>query len=437
MSEVRFDPLSDAWVIMAPTREMRPEELVEAQLPGPPVLPCPFCAGNERQTPNPTLVITEPGSRDQENWLVRVVPNKFSAVEQSSTGPSTSSNDRGLSSRLSDLPPDLAVFSGMSGSDTDDPPLDALNQGPLSGTTFPNQGSNERHTGRSLRGRRAPSARTPAARASAAGQPPPRSSQACFRPQALTGGHEVIIESPLHVQSLSDLDHDQVTRVFESYRQRLAYWLTKPDVEYAIVFKNVGAAAGASLRHSHSQLIATSLLPPSVRSVGLSLAEHHANHGACLACEIIEEEIQMRQRVVALTQNFAAICPFASRLPYSIRVFPRQHRSDFHELPRHELEEFAELVQQLVKLLETLHVPAAYNYIIQTRARSTPGPAAFHWYLEIFPRLIKQAGFEWGSGGYINTVLPEAAASHLRSVLRRLRTGDRRRGALSRNSAPS
>jgi UDPglucose--hexose-1-phosphate uridylyltransferase len=193
------------------------------------------------------------------------------------------------------------------------------------------------------------------------------------------------------------------------------------------VFKNVGAPAGASLRHSHSQLIATSLLPPRVRSVGQRLAEHHTAHGECLACGMIASELRLRQRVVALTDHFVALCPFASRLPYSIRVLPREHHSDFHELARHELAEFAELVQQLVRLLEALHVPAAYNYIIQTRARDSVSTEAFHWHFELFPRLVKLAGFEWGSGSYINTVLPEAAASHLRNVLRRVRIGERRR----------
>ena len=342
MSEVRRDPLTDSWVILAPGREQRPEELFEAVLPGTPVIACPFCAGNEQLTPDPTYTILD-DETDEESWSVRVVPNKFPAVEM----------------------------------------------------------TNGKFSEESL-------------------------SSDVFEAFALTGGHEVFIESPRHIQSLTELSETHVIDVFDAYLNRMIYWRNRTDVDYHILFKNVGAPAGASLLHTHSQLIATSVMPGSISSLMSRLGEHHGKTGDCLVCKLSAEEQESGKRVVETTEHFVALCPFASRNPYLLRIIPRQHRDSFESLQKNELDDLARLVRRLLQLLETIHSPPAYNFIVHTRPTAFHDDAAFHWWMEIFPRVTKIAGFEWGSDCYINPVSPEAAATHLRRLSRQLAKSDKR-----------
>lgn len=342
MSEVRRDPLTDSWVIVAPGREQRPEELVEAVLPGTPVIACPFCAGNEQLTPNPTYTILD-DEDDEESWSVRVVPNKYPAVE--------------------------------------------LQNGKFSKESLTSN---------------------------------------VFEAFALTGGHEVLIESPRHIQSLTELSERRVIDVFKAYLNRMIYWRSREDVDYHILFKNVGAPAGASLLHTHSQLIATSVMPGSISALMSRLGQHHGQTGDCLVCTMLAEEQMSDRRVVSTTEHFVALCPFASRTPYLLRVIPRQHQDSFESLGEDQLIDLARLVRHLLRLLESIHSPASYNFIIHTRPTAFHDSAAFHWWMEVFPRVTKVAGFEWGSDCYINPVTPEAATSHLRRLSRQLAKSDSR-----------
>ncbi len=337
MSEIRRDPLTNAWIIVAPVRSTRPEELVEMQLPLNYVVPCPFCGGNEDSTPQPSLVLRDT-DQHRDGWSVRVVPNKYPAVE------------------------------------------------------FDCQATTE------------PSGHHP-----------------LFESHPLAGAHEVIIESPLHVQSLSELGAQQVFSVFKAYAERLKHWFRQPHVRYAVVFKNVGAAAGASLRHLHSQLLATSLIPPQVASSYERMSDYYLTQHRCLLCDMIAEELQFAKRLVAQTEDFIAYCPFASYLPYLVRVVSRQHQTAFQNQCSDSLAELSLFVRRLIGLLESAYSPVAYNFVIHTRDVSTSDRAGFHWWIDLFPRITKVAGFEWGSGGMINPVAPEKAAAHLRS-LDRLRT---------------
>jgi UDPglucose--hexose-1-phosphate uridylyltransferase len=227
------------------------------------------------------------------------------------------------------------------------------------------------------------------------------------------GGHEVIIEAPSHVQSITQLQTDHVALVFEAYQRRLRYWRSVHAMRYAVVFKNNGADAGASLVHAHSQLICTDFLPSDVLKTQRRSMEYLQTKGRCYACDILEKELQATERIVAQTASFVALCPFASRLPYSVSILPKRHQAAFEESSSSELAELARLVQQVLRAVETEHPNAAYNYVLQTAPLDSHDPAAFHWRLKILPRLIKVAGFEWSSDCYINTVLPEDAAEAL------------------------
>jgi UDPglucose--hexose-1-phosphate uridylyltransferase len=227
------------------------------------------------------------------------------------------------------------------------------------------------------------------------------------------GGHEVIIEAPFHVQSITQLPDDHAALIFEAYQQRLKYWRTVQSMRYAVVFKNNGADAGASLVHAHSQLICTDFLPSDVLKTQKRTIEYQKTHGRCYVCDVLKEELLACQRIVTQSESFVALCPFASRLPFSVSILPKKHQSAFEECSVDQLRELATLVQQTLLAIELEHPRAAYNYVLQTAPLDDHDPAAFHWRLKILPRLIKVAGFEWSSDCYINTVLPEKAAQDL------------------------
>lgn len=239
-----------------------------------------------------------------------------------------------------------------------------------------------------------------------------------FQSRALTGGHEVIIESPDHVSSLCALDADHVTDVFRAYADRIRYWQSVPGVEYVSVFKNVGAAAGASLLHSHSQLIATEIVPRHVSLIAQRAATHRANSGCCLQCDILRGELSDGRRIVAKSDHFVAYCPFAGRLPYLIRVVPQVHADRFETASDEVLADLAQLTHRLTGWLERVHQPIAYNYTLHTRPSSVGCDESFHWWMELFPRMSRSAGFEWASDCFINPLMPEAAAAHLRDFAR-------------------
>ncbi len=237
-----------------------------------------------------------------------------------------------------------------------------------------------------------------------------------FVSRPIVGGHEVFIESRNHDDTFLDLGLHQVTTLLRAYQDRLSYWRSVPEVRYLSLFKNEGSSAGASLRHSHSQLIATSELPIAAKTVIDRTRRHHAKTGCCLQCDIIRAEIKANQRVVALTDSLIAYCPFASRLPMLLRITTKRHLDCFESLDQQELEELARLIRRSVQWIATLYPSGAYNFLIHTRPPAVNEGDASHWAFEIFPRVTQVAGFEWSSDCMINPTLPESAAASLRRL---------------------
>ncbi|MCA9190826.1 MAG: DUF4921 family protein [Planctomycetales bacterium] len=238
-----------------------------------------------------------------------------------------------------------------------------------------------------------------------------------FQKRNLSGGHEVIVESPRHLSSMTQLDREAMYLVFEAYRDRLARWLEHDDAEYAVVFKNVGPDAGASLIHTHSQLIATDVLPTDIARSTARMQLFYEREGECLFCRTIQDEVQLQNRVVECTDDFLVYCPFASRLPSLVTIVPRTHQSQFEMLDGAPLEHLAWLTHRTIRRIEKCFPEAAYNLVIHTSPRFLKGSSIFHWRIELFPRITKIAGFEWGSDCFINPIPPEIAAPRLRHIL--------------------
>jgi UDPglucose--hexose-1-phosphate uridylyltransferase len=244
------------------------------------------------------------------------------------------------------------------------------------------------------------------------------------------GIHEIIIESPQHLVSITELDDGQVAAILEVYRGRLAALRQMKKFHSALVFKNGGPTAGATLVHVHSQLIAIENRQPVFADRLPQFQNHAQQFGNCPLCQMLDEvssalphpvgnrsvEPSEGNRLVAATPNFLAFCPFAARLAYEAWIIPRQHSAHFDAVAPESLPELAGLLRTVLVKLERIVKLPAYNYLVHTAPFDTFGSDHYHWHIEILPRTTALAGFELGTGCYINTVLPQRAAAALREA---------------------
>jgi len=232
------------------------------------------------------------------------------------------------------------------------------------------------------------------------------------------GLHEVLIECREHESNPTRLENDQAALVYAAYRDRMRSHAEDPRFLYSAVFKNVGAEAGASLAHSHSQLIALPEIPQGVAHE-LGVAEEYWNaHGRCQMCEVIREEFDRGERTLASTEHFAAFAAYAPRFEYEFWIAPRFHTSQYESSADTLLGELADFTKRLLKALDAVAAEPAYNLILHTGPLRSGVLPHFHWHWECLPRMARTAGFEWGSGAYIVSVPPERAAAELRAAMK-------------------
>jgi UDPglucose--hexose-1-phosphate uridylyltransferase len=230
------------------------------------------------------------------------------------------------------------------------------------------------------------------------------------------GAHEVIIESPRHVVSTAELSEEQLREVLWVYRDRLVDLKKDPRLVYGMIFKNVGSEAGATLEHSHSQLIVMPVVPINVWEEMTGSLEFYNFRGRCIYCDMIQQELASEKRIVLDTPGFVAFCPFASRFPFETWVLPKVHSSHYENIQKNGVDDLAGVLRQVIAKIEAALDQPAYNYIIHTAPFDTQEIAHYHWHIEITPSLTRAAGFEWGTGFYINPVPPEEAAAFMREV---------------------
>ncbi len=240
------------------------------------------------------------------------------------------------------------------------------------------------------------------------------------------GAHEIVIETPDADLDISLLPPDHATALGGIYRDRLIDLMRDRRFRYVLVFKNHGRDAGASLAHPHSQIVALPVTPL-VISLELESARSHFNlKERCLFCDIIAQELSDRERIVLETERFVAFCPYASRFPYEIWLLPRYHQHDFREIAPEDLAAFMAALQEVLQRLKAVLKNPPYNFMLHTAPNTESfSPRAnhwqtlrydWHWHLEIIPRVSQVAGFEWGTGLFINSTPPELAAEILRDV---------------------
>ncbi|MCE5194691.1 MAG: galactose-1-phosphate uridylyltransferase [Nitrospiraceae bacterium] len=229
------------------------------------------------------------------------------------------------------------------------------------------------------------------------------------------GAHEVIIETPEHNLSLSTMSQKAFQDVLWAYFFRLNDLKKDIRFRYVLIFKNEGEDAGATLEHSHSQLIALPIVPKLVKEE-INAAEKYYNlKERCIFCDVINQELDSRKRIIYENNDYIAISPFASMAPFETWILPKKHESLFGPKGR-DFSSLGDIFQKILKQMDRILDIPPYNFIIHTSPFTSEANDYYHWHIEIIPKLTKIAGFEWGSGFYINPTPPEEAAKFMREA---------------------
>lgn len=243
-----------------------------------------------------------------------------------------------------------------------------------------------------------------------------RHSEGIHRSITGVGYHEVLIEHPDHNVTIALMEINDVINILKAYRQRYNAISQDNRIESVIIFKNHGEGAGTSLEHPHSQITATPVVPSQIRYRMIEAISYFDDMGECLFCYTLRDELNAKERIILETEHFVTFTPYAALSPFHMWVFPRRHSSCFGGITELELADLAYTLKTvLAKLFYGLNNPA-YNYTIRSIPTDDKQSDYFHWYLAIVPRLSKAAGFELGSGMYINTAIPEDSAKFLREL---------------------
>jgi UDPglucose--hexose-1-phosphate uridylyltransferase len=230
-----------------------------------------------------------------------------------------------------------------------------------------------------------------------------------------------VIETPDGDRALEDLSVPAIAEVLTAWRERINDLDRDLRFQHIYIFKNVGASAGASLAHAHSQIVALPIVPPLVEGKLIRAREHFERRQRSLFSDILQSEREEVSRLVAENDSFVLFCPYASRFPFELAIFPKRHHPDFASCAAPELHDLGEVLRFALQRLAKILQHAGYNLLLHTaplRRRATERFAStrddYCWHIEITPRFNSLAGFEIGLGSYINTVFPEEAARYLR-----------------------
>lgn len=331
MPELRRDPIVGRWVIVDTDHPSHPKDY-EYEPHRPQGGVCPFCYGNEAMTPPEIDAIREPNThRNTPGWQVRVVPNKFPALEIEGE-----LEKRGL-----------GIYDMSKG----------------------------------------------------------------------VGAHEVLIETPYHNKDISDLLNQEIEGFISMYCRRALDLAKDKRFKYIMVFKNFGAAAGASLEHPHTQMVALPMVPKSAQEEIKGAHSYFEYRERCIFCDIIRQETQESERVVLENQHYLSFCPFVSRFPFEIWIIPKKHNGYFCHMSAEEIPSLASILKDTIAKLKVLFPNLSYNFIVHSSPINGDGETeGYHWHIEFMPKLTRVAGFEWGTGFYLVSTPPELAAEYLKKI---------------------
>ncbi len=230
------------------------------------------------------------------------------------------------------------------------------------------------------------------------------------------GAHEVLIETPAHMQTLAELEDRQISDLFWAFRERVVDLKRDRRLRYVLLFKNHGEVAGASIEHTHSQLIALPIVPKKVQEEMDGARRYFDFKERCVYCDIVRQDIASGVRVVMETDDFLSISPFAPRFPFETWIVPRRHQSHYEVIDERQVANLAWIVRATLRKIDKVLERPAYNMIIHTAPVQDGAVEHYHWHIEIMPKLTRVAGFEWGTGFYVNPTPPEESAKFLRDA---------------------
>jgi len=231
------------------------------------------------------------------------------------------------------------------------------------------------------------------------------------------GAHEVLIESPYHTSDIPDLLNQEVENIIQITCSRAKDLKKDSRFKYIMVFRNYGSAAGASLEHPHTQIIALPMIPKNVAEEITGAKNYFDYRERCIFCDIIRQETQEKERVILENKLFISFCPFVSRFPFEIWIMPKKHSGYFCHLTQEEIPALASILKETITMIKKVFPNLSYNYIIHTSPINGDGDADYyHWHIEFMPKLTRVAGFEWGTGFYLDPTSPELAAKYLKEV---------------------
>ncbi|MBM4122382.1 MAG: galactose-1-phosphate uridylyltransferase [Nitrospira sp.] len=230
------------------------------------------------------------------------------------------------------------------------------------------------------------------------------------------GAHEVIIETPDHKDTLADMQPKHIEDVLWAFRDRMVDLRKDLRFRYILVFKNHGQAAGATLEHTHSQLIALPVVPTSVMAEIEGCRAHFQQKERCIYCDIIRQELEDNARLVTDNPEFLCVTPFAPRFPFEMWILPKRHAAYFEESQKTQFDLLARILSEALRRMNQVLARPAYNFILHTSPLHEKTGDFYHWHIEIIPKLTQVAGFEWGTGFYINPITPEESAKFLREA---------------------
>jgi UDPglucose--hexose-1-phosphate uridylyltransferase len=231
------------------------------------------------------------------------------------------------------------------------------------------------------------------------------------------GAHEVLIESQNHMTNLGEMAEKEVSDLFFAYRDRAVDLRKDPRLRYIVMFKNHGEAAGATLEHPHSQLIALPVVPKRVIEELDGSLRYFQFRERCVFCDIIQQEIESAKRVVLETEHYLVVAPYAPRFPFETWILPRRHVSHFERTDTAVMQNLGWVMKTLVQRIDKVLERPPFNAIIHTAPVQDGDVEHYHWHIELIPKLTRVAGFEWGSGFYINPTPPEESARFLREAV--------------------
>jgi len=230
------------------------------------------------------------------------------------------------------------------------------------------------------------------------------------------GIHEVIVETPAHDKTLAQLSEAEMEMVIRTYQQRYRAVTDDPRVAHATLFKNHGERAGTSLEHPHSQVVGTPIIPPQVRERMENALRFYDEMGECIFCSVLADEMRDQERIILKTDHFASFLPYAALTPFHIWIYPLRHTASFADATEEELTDFARLLRRLLRKIYFGLENPDFNLTVRTPPREARGLRYYHWYASVIPRVSRIAGFEIGSGMFINVAVPESSAAFLRDA---------------------